>query len=78
MPDLHEHGEDSLQAIPGSPPDLFSPPPGCAYHPRCPHAMSVCARVDPGTTVIAGEHEASCWLLHRDAPEPQPEIRDAG
>ncbi len=38
MPDMNRHAVDELQAIPGSPPDLFSPPPGCAYHPRCPHA----------------------------------------
>ena len=78
MPDLHEHGVDNLQAIPGSPPDLFSPPQGCAYHPRCPHAMSICSRHDPATTVVEGEHQASCWLQHEGAPAPQPEVEHAG
>ena len=32
-----------LVAIAGSPPDLFAVPPGCAYAPRCPHAMNICA-----------------------------------
>ena len=67
-PDMHEHGVDQLRAIPGSPPDLFSPPPGCAYHPRCPHAMQVCAKADPESAAIAGGHAAACWLHHAGAP----------
>jgi oligopeptide/dipeptide ABC transporter ATP-binding protein len=68
MPDTLEEGMDGLRAIPGSPPDLFSPPPGCAYHPRCPHAMRICNRVDPGATEFAPGHYASCWLHHDSAP----------
>jgi peptide/nickel transport system ATP-binding protein len=26
-----------MTGIPGSPPDLASPPAGCRFHPRCPH-----------------------------------------
>src|SRR6185437_471255 len=26
-----------LAGIPGAPPDLRAPPPGCRFHPRCPH-----------------------------------------
>jgi oligopeptide/dipeptide ABC transporter ATP-binding protein len=74
MPDLHQHGADQLRAIPGSPPDLFAPPPGCAYHPRCPHAMQVCGQVSPSRTVFEDQHSASCWLQHADAPAPQGEI----
>ena len=68
MPDMHQHDHDKLKAIPGSPPDLFSPPPGCAYHPRCPHAMKVCNRVDPDVVAVAEGHEAACWLLYEGAP----------
>jgi oligopeptide/dipeptide ABC transporter ATP-binding protein len=78
MPDLHEHGDSGLAAIPGSPPDLFSPPPGCAYHPRCPHAMSVCCRVGPPSFAVADGHGASCWLQHSDAPGSGPETPYAG
>jgi oligopeptide/dipeptide ABC transporter ATP-binding protein len=73
MPDLHQHGADNLSAIPGSPPDLFSPPPGCAYHPRCPHAMQLCCRESPASTVFAEGHTASCWLQHERAPAPPEE-----
>jgi oligopeptide/dipeptide ABC transporter ATP-binding protein len=75
MPDLHEHGADQLRAIAGSPPDLFSPPPGCAYHPRCPHAMQVCSQVSPTSRTFADGHAASCWLQHEDAPAQQGETR---
>jgi peptide/nickel transport system ATP-binding protein len=33
--------------IPGSPPDLRSAPPGCAFHPRCPLAFDACHEVIP-------------------------------
>jgi len=68
MPDSHDHGDETLNAIPGSPPDLFAPPPGCAYHPRCPRAMRICSRVDPQPAVISEGHSASCWLQHEGAP----------
>ena len=37
----------SLEVIPGSPPDLRTPPTGCRFHPRCPLAMAVCSEVVP-------------------------------
>jgi peptide/nickel transport system ATP-binding protein len=46
----------------GAPPSLVAPPSGCRFHPRCPHAMAVCAdSVPPGTEVTSGHHSA-CWL----------------
>jgi peptide/nickel transport system ATP-binding protein len=30
---------ERLTGIPGSPPDLASPPAGCRFHPRCPHCL---------------------------------------
>ena len=39
--------KDRLVPIPGQPPSLITPPPGCAFHPRCTHSngRAVC-RVD--------------------------------
>jgi oligopeptide/dipeptide ABC transporter ATP-binding protein len=76
MPDAHNH--DRLQAIPGSPPDLFSPPSGCGYHARCPHAMQVCARQSAQRYDIGQGHSASCWLQHPDAPQRQEADSNAG
>ncbi|HEY6542263.1 MAG TPA: ABC transporter ATP-binding protein [Ktedonobacteraceae bacterium] len=36
-----------MSGIPGSPPDLRSVPPGCAFHPRCPFVFSACREVLP-------------------------------
>lgn len=66
--------EQALIAIDGSPPDLFNPPTGCAYHPRCPHAMTVCARMAPShyelTDGTVGNHQAACWLHDEQCPDP--------
>jgi oligopeptide/dipeptide ABC transporter ATP-binding protein len=73
MPDAHQRGVDHLKAIPGSPPDLFAPPPGCAYHPRCPHAMQLCSRVDPPRFPLGPGHEARCWQQHPDRVQAEGE-----
>jgi peptide/nickel transport system ATP-binding protein len=51
-----------LHSIPGAPPDLVSPPSGCRFHPRCPHAMQICVDAVP-PTVRDGSQRAECWLL---------------
>ena len=40
LPQLEGEGirHGRLRSIPGRPPDLISPPPGCRFAPRCPHA----------------------------------------
>jgi peptide/nickel transport system ATP-binding protein len=37
----------ALHGIPGSPPDLAYPPPGCPFAPRCPHAVQMCDKGIP-------------------------------
>ncbi|WP_066308371.1 ABC transporter ATP-binding protein [Bacillus sp. FJAT-29814] len=51
-----------LVPIPGTPPDLFSPPVGCAFAARCPHAMEVCDKVYPFKTQLTSDHNVDCWL----------------
>lgn len=59
--------ERTLVAIDGSPPDLFNPPKGCAYHPRCPYAMRVCAERAPPVEALGNGHRTNCWLHHEQA-----------
>jgi oligopeptide/dipeptide ABC transporter ATP-binding protein len=51
-----------LHHIPGAPPDLSQPPPGCRFHPRCPNAMRVCAERPPVGQESQPSHSVSCWL----------------
>lgn len=57
-----------LVPIEGTPPDLLSPPKGCPFSPRCPHAMEICLREASPLYRISDTQEASCWLHHPDAP----------
>jgi peptide/nickel transport system ATP-binding protein len=50
-----------LHSIPGAPPDLITPPRACRFHPRCPHAMWVCAEQHP-IEVTAEGRRVMCWL----------------
>lgn len=54
--------DEELQPIEGTPPDLFSPPKGCAFTARCPFAMEVCNRIHPVTTNVSTVHTVDCWL----------------
>jgi oligopeptide/dipeptide ABC transporter ATP-binding protein len=46
FPNIHADRR-TLDVIPGSPPDLRHPPPGCRFAPRCAFAMPVCSEVVP-------------------------------
>jgi peptide/nickel transport system ATP-binding protein len=54
-------GSDAdIAAIPGSPPDLVSLPPGCPFAPRCPLATDICRAEDPPLFDIGPAHWAAC------------------
>jgi peptide/nickel transport system ATP-binding protein len=53
--------EGALQSIEGSVPNLVSPPSGCRFHPRCPHAMEVCKGVFPEMIEVAKNHQVACY-----------------
>jgi peptide/nickel transport system ATP-binding protein len=49
-------------SIPGLPPALLDPPPGCLFHPRCPQMMDVCREVIPPLREIKPDHIVACHL----------------
>ena len=52
-----------LSSIPGSPPDLLRPPPGCRFHPRCPYAKEICRKEEPAILSVDNkEHYVACHL----------------
>lgn len=57
-----------LIPIPGSPPDLIAPPPGCPFVARCPYAMNICNSTLPEMTQLSDTHCARCRLLDEGAP----------
>ncbi|MEM0066042.1 MAG: ABC transporter ATP-binding protein [Sulfolobales archaeon] len=48
--------------VPGELPSLLNPPPGCRFHPRCPHAFEKCRLKEPPTVEVRSGHSVSCWL----------------
>ncbi|ACL10718.1 oligopeptide/dipeptide ABC transporter, ATPase subunit [Desulfurococcus amylolyticus 1221n] len=60
IPRLHGELRD-LTWIPGFPPDLANPPPGCRFMPRCPKAFNKCSEKPPLVEVEPG-HYVKCWL----------------
>ncbi len=58
-----------LSPIPGTPPDLIAPPPGCPFAPRCKHAMNICVSGMPEKTKLSPTHSVRCFLLDAGAPE---------
>lgn len=63
VPRLHGPRRE-LGSIPGDPPDLHRPPPGCSFHPRCPAAFADCPRIDPPLKEVKPGRHAAC-LLHQ-------------
>jgi peptide/nickel transport system ATP-binding protein len=51
-----------LQSIEGSVPNLVHPPPGCRFHPRCPHAREACRRQFPALVETETHHSVACYL----------------
>jgi len=58
-------GDKKLEFIPGAPPSLINPPPGCRFHPRCPYAMDVCREREPPEVEVESGHAVKCWLYAR-------------
>jgi len=52
-----------MKPIEGQPPDLFNPPSGCRFHPRCRYAMEICKKEDPRFLEIAKDHYVACHLV---------------
>jgi oligopeptide transport system ATP-binding protein len=71
VPDIVNLGGPRPAPLPGEPPNPASPPPGCAFHPRCPLAVEVCRTVAPPLVRKATGQLAACHVVP-DAPEVTP------
>ena len=59
IPRLTQDNRQALVSIPGLPPDLTNPPPGCRFAPRCPRATDQCR------AETTGAHDSRDPLLRR-------------
>ncbi len=51
---------EQLISIPGTPPNLLNPPPGCRFNERCPFAQPKCLAEDPPLVEVAPDHRVAC------------------
>ena len=49
--------------LPGEMPSPMNPPPGCAFHPRCPYAKDVCRTLEPKLETGRGGHAVACHVF---------------
>ncbi|WP_127484666.1 ABC transporter ATP-binding protein [Paenibacillus ehimensis] len=73
---LHPYTQALLSAVPipdpnakrerivlqGDVPSPANPPAGCAFHPRCRHAVTACREEQPTLKQVAPQHEVACHL----------------
>jgi len=61
---LPKFGDKNIRSsVPGSPPSLADLPPGCPFHPRCPHVKEICTQQMPDFSHPDENHRVACWLI---------------
>jgi peptide/nickel transport system ATP-binding protein len=50
----------TADSVVGEIPDPIDRPPGCHFHPRCPHANDRCRHEAPGPTAVRADHSTAC------------------
>jgi peptide/nickel transport system ATP-binding protein len=60
-------GGGIASGIPGRIPNYLTPPPGCRFHPRCPHAMDICRTEKPPAYRVNENHDVACFLYRAES-----------
>jgi peptide/nickel transport system ATP-binding protein len=62
IPKIEYPSHTRLAIIPGRPPDMVNPPPGCKFAPRCRYAQPRCIEEEPGLTPgLSANHVYRCF-----------------
>jgi peptide/nickel transport system ATP-binding protein len=75
VPDPAVEAAREVSALRGEVPDAVHPPPGCPFHPRCPHAQERCASEVPTLRTTADGHLAACHFSEDLFGDPTPGAR---
>jgi peptide/nickel transport system ATP-binding protein len=62
VPQPDPHLEQRPFALEGDVPNPASPPPGCAFHPRCDCSHDRCRREPPLLWETRSNHHVACWF----------------
>jgi peptide/nickel transport system ATP-binding protein len=60
VPSMDPDRKDRAVIVTGDVPDPANPPPGCAFHPRCPYAKDRCSQEIPQWREVEPDHWAAC------------------
>ena len=60
IPRLDDAADRRLEPIPGAPPLMSQPPPGCRFAPRCAFAIGACSASIPELVSVGAGHQARC------------------
>jgi oligopeptide transport system ATP-binding protein len=77
IPALHAKGAD-LYTIPGAPPDVSKPFPGCPFAPRCEFAREKCVTTPVQLLEVAPDHRSACLRVQLGEIDLTPPERIAG
>lgn len=67
----NENTNQRLVPISGNAIDLLNLPKGCAFSPRCPHAMKICLGEYPEELVVNENHKCSCFMYVKELMEKE-------
>jgi len=69
IPALQAKGKE-LYTIPGMPPDMSKPIPGCSFAPRCEHATDLCNSEPPELQSLGQAHTTACLRVQHENLKP--------
>jgi peptide/nickel transport system ATP-binding protein len=75
IPRIELPSHTPLRPIPGRPPDMTAPPPGCKFAARCSHAQPLCLEDDPGLIAIDGAAHQYCCFYPAGSEEGDAALR---
>jgi oligopeptide/dipeptide ABC transporter ATP-binding protein len=67
IPHLRETRKRKLEVIRGTVPNPLNFPSGCRFHPRCVHAIELCAEKEPELEEVGSNHKARCFMYNQEA-----------